>query len=131
MKAKRYLFLVVAVIACGLTVTWFSTPIQAVDKTYEVQPQISIPEYMTDAARAIDAYEHLMDRYMQMTERVFVGIDTDVRDVVKRLNSMDSKLTELLTRLTRIENALGIAQPTAAAGNKTTPPPDTPEKHQK
>lgn len=131
MKAKRYLFLVAAVIACGLTVTWFSTPIQAVDKNYEVRPEVGIPEYRTDAARAIDAYERLMDRYMQMTERVFTGIDTDVRDVVKRLNSMDSKLTELLARFTRIENALGIAQPTPATDNKITTPPDTPEKHQK
>jgi len=131
MKAKRYLLFVVAIIACGLTVIWFSTPIQADDKTYEVRPQISTPEYRTDAARAIDAYERLMDRYMQMTERVFVGIDTDVRDVVKRLNSMDSKLTELLAGFTRIENALGIAQPTTAENSKITTPEDAPEKHQK
>ena len=127
MKAKRYLLFVVAIIASGLTVIWLSTPIQADDKTYEVRPQISIPEYKTDTARAIDAYERLMDRYMQMTERVFVGIDTDVRDVVKRLNSVDSKLTELLTRLTRIENALGIARPTAAENNKITTPENAPD----
>jgi len=127
MKAKRYLLFVVAIIVCGLTVIWFSTPIQADDKTYEVRPQISIPEYRTDAARAIDAYERLMDRYMQMTERVFVGIDTDVRDVVKRLNSVDSKLTELLTRLTRIENALGIARPTAAENDEITTPENAPD----
>jgi len=127
MKAKKYLLFVVAIIAGGLTFIWFSTPIQAGDKTYEVRPQISIPEYKTDAARAIDAYERLMDRYMQMTERVFVGIDTDVRDVVKSLNSVDSKLTEVLTRLTRIENALGIARPTAAENNKITTPENAPD----
>jgi len=107
--SKNLLVVVVGIVAC-VAVVWYSPSIQGGQRTYEVQPQVTIPEYRTDAARAIDAYERLMDRYMDLTERNLFDIGADVKVVVKRLDSIDSKLEELSARVSEIEKALGIIQ---------------------
>ncbi len=59
MKTKQHkgiLAVGVVVLVCLLAV-FFSTSIQGKEKKYELRPQITLPEYRTDAARAIDAYE--------------------------------------------------------------------------
>ncbi len=84
---------------------------QAGERTYEVHPQITIPEYRTDTARAIDAYERLMDHYMDLTETNLTGISTDLKGVVKKLDSIDANLSRLSARIARIEKALGVKQP--------------------
>ena len=110
MKTNRNLFAAAVIGLCCILVVWLSISIQGSQKKYEVQPHITIPEYKTDAARAIDAYERLMDRYMDLTERSIFRVDTDIRDVVKKLDSIDDKLTKLSTRIAGIEKALGIEQ---------------------
>ncbi len=112
MRARRSLLVVAAVFVC-CTAVWFSVSLYGGQKTYEVEPQITIPEYRTDAARAIDAYERLMERYMDLTERNLFSVGADVRNIAKRLDSIDSKLTELSTKIAGIEKKLGIEQPTA------------------
>jgi len=107
---SRNLLAVAAGLVCCVVVVWLSTSIQGGEKTYEVRPQITLPEYRSDTARAIDAYERLMDRYMGLTERNLTGIGTGLKGVVKKLDSIDAKLTELSTRMARIEKALGIEQ---------------------
>jgi archaellum component FlaC len=99
-------------------------------KTYEVESQITIPEYRTDAARAIDAYERLMERHMDLTEGNFTRIGVDLRDVAKKLDSINSKLTELSTRIARIEKKLGIEQPKLlpSRGEFKKPQPKTLDK---
>ncbi|RKY24914.1 MAG: hypothetical protein DRP62_02645 [Planctomycetota bacterium] len=108
-KMNKTLLVVTAGLAALIIVVWSSTSIQGVD--YEVKPEITIPEYRTDAARAIDAYERIMNRYMDVTERNLDRIGADVRGIVRKLDSVDNKLTELSVRMTRIEKALGIEQP--------------------
>ena len=110
MKMNRNLFAAAVIGLCCIVVIWLSVSIQGSQKKYEVQPHITIPEYKTDAARAIDAYERLMDRYMDLTERSIFRVDTDIRDVVKKLDSIDDKLTKLSARMAGIEKALGIKQ---------------------
>ena len=104
----RNLLVVAAGLVCCVVVVWLSTSIQGGEKTYEVRPQITLPEYRTDAARVIDAYERLMDRYMGLTERNLTGFGTGLKGVVKKLDSIDAKLTVLSARMARIERALGI-----------------------
>jgi len=123
MKNNRNLLAVVAAVACCLIVVWLSTSIQGGQRTYELEPQIAIPEYRTDAARAIDAYERLMDRYMDLTERNLFRVGTDIRDVVRKLDSIDGKLTQLSKRIAGIENALGIEQPNPPIMKKPSPKP--------
>jgi hypothetical protein len=111
MRTNKNLLAVAAAVVCCTIVVWFSTSSQGVPKTYEIEPQITIPEYRTDAARAIDAYERLMERFMNLTERNLFRAAADTRDVVQKLDSIDHKLTGLCARIARIEKALGIEQP--------------------
>jgi hypothetical protein len=118
MRTKKKLLVVSAGLACCAVVVWFSTSIQGVEKTYEIQPHVTLPEYRTDAARAIDAYERLMERYMDLTEMNMIRVGMDVQDFGRRLDSIDNKLAEICARLSRIEKALDIEQPKPEAKTK-------------
>ena len=111
MRTNKRLFAIgVGLVSCVFLV-WLSTSIMGGEKTYEVQPQITIPEYRTDAARAMDAYERLMERYMDLTEGNLLRIGSDIQAVVRKLDSINARLTELSARIARIEGALGLEQP--------------------
>jgi len=118
MRTNKGLLAAAAGLVCCIVLILVSTSIQGGEKTYEVRPQIGIPEYKTDAARAIDAYERLMERYMDLTEGNLARIGTDIQVVVKKLNSIDSKLDRLSTRMARIEKALGLEAPKPPARKK-------------
>jgi len=107
-KENKNLLVVGAVLIVCLIVIGFSSSIQG--GSYEIKPEITLPEHRTDTARAIDAYERIMDRFMSLTEKNLTGINTDVEDIAKKLVLIDCKLTELSTRMARIEKALGIEQ---------------------
>lgn len=114
-KANKNLLAVGAILLACLIVVWCSTSIHGGEKSYEVKPQITLPEFRTDTARAIDAYEHVMTRFMNLTERHLTGINRDVKDIAKKLISIDCKLTELSLRMARMERALGIELPAKPA----------------
>jgi hypothetical protein len=114
----RNLLVVAAGLVCCVVLVWLSTSIHGSEKKYEVRPQITLPEYRTDAARAIDAYERLMDRYMGLTERNLIGFGMDLKGVDKKLGSIDAKLTEISARMARIERVLGIEQGPHLPGNR-------------
>ncbi|MCK4913502.1 MAG: hypothetical protein KAS69_02755 [Planctomycetes bacterium] len=115
MKSNRSFLLAAAVLVC-CTIVWFSTSICIGENTYSIEPQIiTLPEYKTDAARAIDAYERLMQRYMDMTERNLMGINAGIRDIIGRLDSISSRLDDISQRTARIEKALGLEQEKSAA----------------
>ncbi len=120
MITNKNLLAIGVVVVCCVTVVWFSTSIQGGSKTYELRPQIAIPEYRTDTARALDAYERLMERYMNLTERNSMRIGTDLKEVMKKLDSINDKLTELSARIARIEKTFGIS-PAAAVKNPKSP----------
>ncbi len=109
-KESKNLLAAGAILIACLIVVWLAGPIQGSKKSYDVKPEITLPEYRTDTARAIDAYERVMDRFMDLNERSLTGINTDVKDIAKKLVLIDCKLTELSTRIARIEKALGIEQ---------------------
>jgi hypothetical protein len=129
MTTNKNLLAVGAVVVCCITVVWFSTSIQGVPKTYELRPQISLPEYRTDAVRAIDAYERLMERYMDLTERNSISISADLKEVIKRLDSINDKLTELSARIAKIEKTFGIEQPKPPVKEKLQPKAPGNEAH--
>ncbi|MHC4395574.1 MAG: hypothetical protein ACYS1A_07945 [Planctomycetota bacterium] len=127
MRTKRTLLAVAAALAGCAVITWFSTSIHGRETIYEVRPQITIPEYKTDTARTIDAYERLMERCMMRNEKELTVIGTDLKHVVRKLNSIDAKLTGLTRRITRIEKALGIEPPKTTTKKtrrkRPSPPP--------
>ena len=120
---KRLLAIIAAIIGC-LVVVWFSTSIQGGQRTYELEPRLSIPEYRTDTVRIMDAYERLMERYMDLTESNSAMVGVDLKTALARLDSVDARLAELSARMMRIEAALGIEKPADPAGE---PPPNRPD----
>ena len=121
MITNKNLLAAAAVIVCCITVIWFSTTTQGGPKTYEIQPRISLPEYKTDTVHAIDAYERLMERYMNMTERSSIRIDSDLKEVIKKLDSINDKLTKLSLRIARIEKTFGIEESKQPENKKPRP----------
>lgn len=105
-------------IGCVLVI-WSSNSIQGGQKTYEIEPRITLPEYRTDTARAIDSYERLMNRYMGLTERNLIRIETSLGNIVKKLDSIDNTLTELSARMAKIEKALGSSEAKPSVEEKT------------
>lgn len=107
---KNLLIIIVAVIA-GVIIAFSFTSTQGSQRTYEVQPQISMSGYRSDAYRTLDAYERLMERYMDLVEKNHNDIETDFKKTAAQIDSIEARLTELCERTARIEKALGIAQP--------------------
>lgn len=118
MITNKNLLAAAAVILCCITVIWFSTITKGSPTTYEVQPRISLPEYKTDTVHAIDAYEQLMERYMNLTERNSRRIGSDLKEVIKRLDSINYKLTQLSLRIAKIEKKFGIVESKPQAKKK-------------
>jgi hypothetical protein len=126
-KEDTSILVVGALLIVSFILILFSGLIQGEEKSYEIQPEITLPEYRTDTARAIDAYERVMDRFINLTEKNLTNINTDVKSIAKKLVLIDCKLTGLSTRMARIEKALGIEQtekrveetPEAKTGNVT------------
>ena len=116
MKQQKNLLIIIAVVFAGIVVVWSFTSIQGSQRTYEVHPQITMPGYRTDAVRALDAYERLMDRYMDLVEKNLKDIEADFKKTAAKIDSIDARLMELCERTARIEKALGIEQP-----NEMTP----------
>ncbi len=117
MKRNRSYLALTSGLITLVIVVWFSTSNCGGD-TFRIRPEISVPEQRTDAARAIDAYERMIDRYMSITERNFNGIGADIRDVSTKLDSIDAKLTVLSQKMAKIERAVRIRQPQKAIKKK-------------
>ncbi|MBW8002038.1 MAG: hypothetical protein FVQ80_08440 [Planctomycetes bacterium] len=102
-------------VVIGLVLIWFSTSTHGVEKTYDVGIY-SVPEQRTDAARAIDAYERVMQRLMRLIEKNFGGVNFAVKEANQKLDSIRHELADLSNRLARIESALNIkASPKACS----------------
>jgi Na+/phosphate symporter len=108
MILKRNLLLITLIVITGTIVVWSFTSIQGSQKTYEVQPQITMPGYRVEAIRVLDAYERLMERYMDLVDRNLISIDKNLSGIEEKIDSIDGKITELCERTSRIEEALGI-----------------------
>lgn len=110
MNTNRNTLAVLAVIIACSVLVWLSTSIEGGQKTYEIHPNVTMPEYKTDLTRVMDAYERLMERYLDLTERNLSAFGTDLNYVATKLDSIDGQLIEFSARIARIENALGIKQ---------------------
>ena len=112
MKSNKRLTIVLAVTGACFFVLWLSTSFGQTCRKYEVETQVyGVPEYRSDAARAVDAYERLMDRYMDLTERNLFSVSADVRTIVAQLEAVHAEVAGVNARLARIEKHLGILPP--------------------
>jgi len=119
MKSKGNLLVIGTVVVICFVVAQLAASIPGRGRTYEVEPVITTPEYKTDAARAIDAYERLMERYMDLAETHLI----DCQAVTQRLDSIDAKIEDISKRLAGIEKAMGIDP----NGTATSNPPKAPD----
>jgi len=103
-ETKNLLAVCTIMVVC--LVGWWVSSIQGGVKKFEIRPEISLPQSRTDAARAIDVYESVMNRLMDMTERNLTGINADVKDISRMLVTVDIKLTELSKRMSKMEEVL-------------------------
>ena len=110
MPRNRNLIMLSTALACFVIMAWLCISSRG-ESSYEIQPRITVPAYRTDTARAIDAYERMMERFIDMTGKDLTDIDTEVKGIAQTLHSVDRKLTELSGQMARIEKELGIEQP--------------------
>ena len=128
MRSNRRTVVAIAGAVVGMIVLALPTSVGQNQRNYEVQTRIyATPEYRTDTTRAIDAYERVMERYMDATERNFALMAADIGAVAVRLEAIDAGLAKLDERLERIERHLGILPPLPAPDpNIPQPPTPTP-----
>ena len=123
MKTNRNTLAVLLVIIICSVLVWLSASIEGGQKTYEIHPNITMPEYKTDLARITDAYERLMERYMDLTERNLSTFGTNLNYAATKLDSIDGQLIDMSARIARIETALGIEQPKSPPNPKPAAQP--------
>ncbi len=110
MSRNCRVYIVIAAIVFCVVAFCLSTSVGQNRRRYEVETQVyGVPAYQSDAARAIEAYERLMERYLDLTERNLVGLAADVKVFTDKLDAIDGRLSTLDARLARIEQHLGIA----------------------
>jgi len=110
MKRSRTAHILLVAIGLGLAVLTLSTSTGQNRRTYEVETQVyGIPVSPSDTTRAIIAYERLMERHMDLTERMATSADADSRALRDHLKAIERHLARLDVRLARIERHFGIA----------------------
>ncbi len=109
MSRNCRVYVVIAAVAFCVVAFCLSTSVGQNRRRYEVETQVyGVPAYQSDAARAIEAYERLMERYLDLSERNFIRLAADVEAFTGTLNAIDARLSTLDARLARIEQHLGI-----------------------
>jgi hypothetical protein len=122
--------MLVAAIVSGLLIFSLSSSVGQGRKPYEMQTQVyGVEAGRSDTARAVDAYERLMERYMDQSEARFASLDARLACLDRTLAAVDAKLAALDSRLARIEQHLGIklAPPTPDPNHPTPPTPTIPK----
>jgi hypothetical protein len=98
------------VLAC-VVLLWSLTGAKGARKTYEIHPQIPESVFKSESARALDTYERIVDRALELNSRQLDAMDLNIGEVSRQLRRVESKLDRLLNRSLLIEHALGISQP--------------------
>lgn len=118
-RLNKSLFAVFGLLFVCLFMSFSSTPLQGSEKHYEIRPEITLPESKTDIDRVIDAYERLMDNYLQSMDQNLAGIYLNTEHTAQKMDAIDQKLSTLSVQLEAIQKNLGIDVP-----EKPSPKPD-------
>ena len=109
MKAKKNLFGIGLFVLCVVMLAGGAMSLFGEEgKTYEIHPEIAVGPYQSETIRIMNAYERLMDRYMNLVEVNLQEMSRGNQVTVKKLESIEVKLDALGMRMGRIEKALGI-----------------------
>jgi len=107
-KKQKTLISGIGVVVLGLSFGILGTTLLGNVKRYEIQPEITVPEYKSDIARVLDAYERLMDQYITLTQNNMSLTRTELSVVNRKLDAMDRKLSQLSDQLDAIRKALSM-----------------------
>ncbi len=129
MTRNHGIYRIVAAIVVCVIVLSLSTSTGRDRGGYPVEAQVyGVPAAQSDAARAIDAYERVMERHMDLTERSLTSFTADLKVLTTKVDAfdakvtaMDAKLTQIDQRLARIERHLGIVPVAAPKPAKEDP----------
>ena len=106
-RDKGLLAICVLSLVC-IPVSLFSKTPQGSGKIYEVHPEITLPQSKTDIDRVMDAYEHLLENYLKLTESNSKKIHGDINILSKKMDSLDRKISELSIQVKSIQEKLGV-----------------------
>ncbi len=104
MKTRRtFVSFIVIVLACA-AFFWLAVS-HGVEKTYEVH---ALPEYQSDTARAIDAYQQMINRMLDDNDRNWGMMQEQLNTINGKLDKILSELDSISGQIARIEKKMGI-----------------------
>jgi hypothetical protein len=108
MKTRHVFVFLIAVAACA-TFFWLAVS-YGVEKEVEVQTY-NLPEYRSDTARAIDAYQQMINRMLDDNDRNWGMVQEQLNTINGKLDKVLSELDTISGRIARIEKKMGIEEP--------------------
>jgi hypothetical protein len=125
MNTNKRLFAGACVLLSILAVLFLSVPISGRSRVYEVRPEITLPHTpTTDAARAIDAYERLMNRYIDLSEQNNAYMNTSLAEIKEKLDLLSVQLLDLSERIEKIEKFVVPVMKRRVRTRRPTPAPE-------
>lgn len=105
MKTRRVFVSFITVVVCATSV-WLAVS-YGVEKTVEVQ-SYNLPEYRSDTARAIDAYQQMINRMLDDNNLNWEMVRKQLNTINSKLDTVLSELDNISGRIARIEKKMGI-----------------------
>lgn len=93
MNTKRNIITTTIIIIACIATFWLSTS-DAVERSVEVQPRYSLPENRTDTARAIDAYQQMINRMLDNQERSAAATQAQLQEIIIRMDRIEKLLAK-------------------------------------
>jgi peptidoglycan hydrolase CwlO-like protein len=95
------LFIIIVILTLFVSIVCFA-PTAEKNKTYEIETA-TMGEYKTDASRAIEAYERLMDKYMSLNETYLANMSKEISVLSAKVDGINQQLAQISEKLDRIQ----------------------------
>ncbi len=109
MKTRRTFVSFIVIAAACAAFFWLAVS-HGVEKSIEVQTY-NLPEYKSDTARAIDAYQQMINRMLDDNDRNWGMMQEQLNTINGKLDTVLSELDTISGRIGRIEKKMGIEEP--------------------
>lgn len=108
MKKNKILFILgLAVSLCAVVIAVSDSKHEKRENRYELENEISLPEYKSNIDKMIDAYERMVDKLLYATSSG-TKFNSDVNSIYKKLSDIDNKLAVITAKLETIEKELEL-----------------------
>ena len=115
MRNRKVASIIIVLAISGLIVLSWAEFTEGFETRYEIHPNIiRNPEPRTETTRIIEAYDHLIERMIDLMEQNVLSLGPQIHDIKEQLLILDKKVDNLGLRLTAIEKGLKTgAKPTS------------------